>query len=88
MSPPAEVTDQLCSSLTHDTCLRRFAVTLLMHAPNPLFLSLKGPWVGPVQSRDTNNWYPHYSEVKGTSLLKYKLTPLNYYFLFVTTFIY
>lgn len=59
--------------------------TLLSRGPQP---SLGGPWVGPVQSRGTNNWYPHYSEVKVTSLLKYKLTPLNYYFLFVTTFIY
>lgn len=38
-----------------------------------------------VPSRDTKNWYTHYSEVKIKGLLKYKLILLNYYFIFVTT---
>lgn len=46
---------------------------------------LEGPLTGTVHSRDANNWYTRCSEVKIKGLLKYKLTLLNYYFIFVTT---
>lgn len=91
MSPPAEVRDQLCwpHNSTGPLWLDSWhvpeevhRVARHTHGHHP---SLEGPLMGTVQSRDTNNWYTYYSEVKIKGLLKYKLTLLNYYFIFITT---
>lgn len=99
LPPPAEVTvscaglttAQVCLGSTRDTWPWRLAGAASSRRvpstrPPSLSLSFEGwPMLGTVPSRDTNCWYVHYSEVKIKGLLKYKLTLLNYYFIFVTT---
>ena len=82
---------QVCSGSTRDTRLWRLAgapSSCRVPSTHPPSLSLslfRGLAHAGDCAKQRYCWYVHYSEVKIKGLLKYKLTLLNYYFIFVAT---